>query len=66
MLVKWGVDEADKRGVISVLQASDMGLGCYLKQGFEVVKEVRMNLKPYGIDEIEVRRDMMRQPETSA
>lgn len=62
MLVKWGIDEADQRGIISVLQASEMGLGCYLKQGFEVVKEVFMDLKPFGVDEVEVRRNMIRRP----
>jgi GNAT superfamily N-acetyltransferase len=66
MLVRWGTDEADKRGIISVLQASQMGLGCYLKNGFEIVREVEMDLKPFGVDEIEIRRGMIRRPKTLA
>lgn len=60
MLVKWGTDEADKRGIISVLVATQMGLGCYLKNGFEVVREDKMDLRPFGVDEVEIRRGMIR------
>jgi len=62
MLVKWGCDRADERGLISVLMASETGLGLYLKHGFEVKKVNEFDLSPYGIDEVEVRRGMIRQP----
>jgi hypothetical protein len=31
--------------------ASEAGLGAYLKHGFKVVREVEMDLKPYGLFE---------------
>jgi hypothetical protein len=64
MLVKRGVDEADKRGIISVLSATEKGLGCYLKNGFKLVSQVEMDLKPFGVDEVEIRRGMIRQPKS--
>jgi predicted N-acetyltransferase YhbS len=62
MLVRWGCKKADERGVISILQAAEAGLQLYLKHGFEIVKETPMDLRPYGVDETEIRRHMIRQP----
>ena len=65
MLVKRVIDETDRRGIVSVLQASEMGIGCYRKVGFEVVSEVQIDLKPFGVDAVEVTRNMIRWPESS-
>jgi hypothetical protein len=62
MLVKWGCDKADERGLISVLQASQAGLNLYLKHGFEIKRIREFDLRPYGVDETEIRRGMVRQP----
>ena len=62
MLVQWGCDKADERGLISVLGASKAGFSLYLKHGFEVVKEREIDLRPYGVDEMDVGRSMIRQP----
>lgn len=62
MLLKWGCDKADERGLISVLHASQAGFGLYLKHGFEVRKVREFDLQPYGVDEIEIRRGMVRRP----
>jgi hypothetical protein len=60
MLVKWGTDKADKRGIIGVLVATQMGQRCYLKDDFEVVREDEINLTPFGVDEVDIRRGMIR------
>ncbi|KAK3115227.1 hypothetical protein LTR53_005638 [Teratosphaeriaceae sp. CCFEE 6253] len=60
MLVQWGCDKADKRGLMSVLQSSAAGLRLYQKHGFTIVKQSTMDLRPYGVDETELRRSMMR------
>jgi predicted N-acetyltransferase YhbS len=62
MLVKWGCEKADERGIITVLQAAEAGLQLYLKNGFEIVREKPMDLRPFGVDETEIRRHMIRQP----
>ena len=63
MLVKWGCDIADEHGIISVLQASKAGLGLYTKHGFQVKKTAEFDLQPYGVDDIEIRRSMIREPQ---
>lgn len=60
MLVKWGCDKADERHIMCVLNSSPAGLAIYLKYGFQVVKEVPLDLRPYGVDEVEIRRSMFR------
>ena len=62
MLVKWGCDRADDHGIICVVQASEAGTALYTKHGFEIKEETELDLKPYGVDEIALRRGMIRQP----
>ena len=62
MLVKWGCDKADEYGIICALQASKKGEAVYTKHGFEIKSVREMDLKPYGVDEVELRRGMVRQP----
>lgn len=61
-LVEWGIKRADECGLKSVLMASEAGLGVYLKHGFKVVKEIEMDLEPYGVEATELRRWMVRDP----
>jgi len=61
-LIEWGTQRADERGLKCVLMASEAGLGAYLKHGFKVVREVEMNLRPYGVEATELRRWMIRDP----
>ena len=56
MLVDWGCKRADERGLISVLMASEAGLKLYERSGFELKMTIEMDLRPYGLDEIEIRR----------
>ncbi|KAM0702577.1 hypothetical protein Q7P35_010008 [Cladosporium inversicolor] len=60
-LIKWGTQRADERGLKSVLMASEAGLRAYLKHGFKVVREVEMDLRPYGVEATELRRWMVRE-----
>lgn len=66
MLVDWGCQRADERGLISVLTASEAGLKVYLKHGFEVVRAYELDLVPYGLAKVEFRRNMIRQPRPKA
>ena len=62
LLIEWGTQRADERGLKCVLMASEAGLGAYLKHGFKVVREVEMGLRPYGVEAAEVRRRVVRGP----
>jgi GNAT superfamily N-acetyltransferase len=62
LLIEWGTQRADERGLKCVLMASEAGLGAYLKHGFKVVREVEMDLRPYGVEATELRRWMIREP----
>lgn len=42
--------------------ASEAGHSLYLRHGFEVVKEIEMDLRPYGVEATELRRWMVREP----
>lgn len=63
MLVKHGCDLADEAGLISVLTASSAGYRLYEKHGFTTYKYHDLDLRPFGVDDIEPRRYMMRQPQ---
>jgi GNAT superfamily N-acetyltransferase len=62
LLIEWGTQRADERGLKCVLMASEAGFGAYLKHGFKVVREVEMDLRPYGVEATELRRWMIREP----
>ena len=45
--------------------ASAVAEAVYKKSGFEVKKTVEMDLSPFGKDEVELRRFMVREPRPS-
>ncbi|OKL64432.1 hypothetical protein UA08_01109 [Talaromyces atroroseus] len=47
-LLQWGLDEADRLGLIAYLEASNEGRPLYEQSGFEAVKKVSMDLTPLG------------------
>ena len=63
MLVKWGCDQADELGIICALAASTDGEAVYKKYGFEVKEAVELDLSPFGVEEVELRRGMIREPQ---
>ena len=48
MLVRWGCEKADEAGVQAFLEASPMGAPMYARHGFELVKEVHLDLRKWG------------------
>jgi hypothetical protein len=61
MLVKWGCDKAEELGIVAACTASAAGEAVYKKNGFEVKKAVELDLNPFGVDEVELRRFMVRE-----
>lgn len=52
-LLQWGLDEADRLGMIAYLEASTAGRKLYEDTGFESVKDVALDMTPFGgLDEI--------------
>ncbi|KAI6870689.1 hypothetical protein KC343_g7171 [Hortaea werneckii] len=62
MLVQWGCDKADERGMIAALMATEAGIGVYLRHGFQVMKQTMLDLRPYGVDASDPRVGMLRRP----
>lgn len=60
MLVKYGTDLADDRGIPCALTASEAGYPLYLQHGFKVVKTTEMDLRSYGVEATEQRIGMVR------
>lgn len=52
LLVQWGCNKADEKGVVAYLEASEMGKPLYERYGFQPVKTVSVDLKDFGGDEI--------------
>jgi hypothetical protein len=63
MLVEWGCDQADELGIMCALAASTAGEAVYKKHGFEVKMAIELDLSPFGVDEVELRRGMIREPQ---
>ncbi len=62
MLVEWGCKQADELGIICALAASTAGEAVYKKHGFVVKQVNELDLSPFGVDEVELRRAMIREP----
>lgn len=60
MLVKYGCDVADEKGILCAVGASDAGYPLYARHGFEVKTTRDHDLRPYGVDAIEQGRSMIR------
>lgn len=52
MLVRWGCERADEAGVEAYLEASRIGAPVYARHGFEAVKDVELDLRKWGGEEI--------------
>ncbi|KAI7971321.1 hypothetical protein EIK77_007375 [Talaromyces pinophilus] len=50
-LIQWGLDEADRLGLIAYLEATADGARLYEQTGFEKVKDVYMDLRPFSVEE---------------
>ena len=47
-LVKYGLEKADRDGVVVYLSGSPMGVPLYRKLGFEEVGKLELNLEEFG------------------
>nr|POE71426.1 hypothetical protein CFP56_62521 [Quercus suber] len=56
LLVKWGCDEADRRGLLCCMMSSDVAWQLYERNGFAVMTRVEMDLRPFGIEGVDIRR----------
>jgi GNAT superfamily N-acetyltransferase len=54
LLLKWGIAEADRLGVIAYLEASDNGAPLYRRFGFETVRNIEFDARKYGGDKIDI------------
>ncbi|RMZ11540.1 hypothetical protein D0860_03341 [Hortaea werneckii] len=46
MLVQWGCEKADERGILAALMATEAGMGVYVRHGFQVMKQTMLDLRP--------------------
>jgi GNAT superfamily N-acetyltransferase len=49
-LLKWGLEESDRLGLPIYLEATEEGMPVYERYGFETVKAVEFDGRPYGAD----------------
>ncbi|RDI89548.1 hypothetical protein Vi05172_g730 [Venturia inaequalis] len=64
LLIQWGVDEMDRLGLIGYLEGSTAGRPLYERFGFEGVRELVWDSRPYGGTGIDTHLAMFRQPRT--
>lgn len=62
MLIKWGLDQADKAQLPSFLEASEAGRPLYVRWGFEAIAEEVFDLTKYGGEGTDSNTVMIRQP----
>lgn len=61
MLIRPGLEEADKAGAKSYVEASSAGLGLYLKHGWEPVDEMVIDMAKYGGGKVEREKFLIRE-----
>jgi GNAT superfamily N-acetyltransferase len=52
LLGRWGLDKADEAGLETYLEASSMGRPLYERWGFEPVKEISLDLRRWGGEDV--------------
>lgn len=62
MLIRPGLEAADKAGAQTYIEASHAGLPLYLKHGWEPVDEMVIDMRPHGGHGIEHEVFLMRAP----
>jgi len=62
MLVKWGIDQADKAQLPTYLEASTEGKPLYERMGFKEVARRAFNFADYGSQGVEINTAMIRPP----
>ncbi|KAF2854469.1 hypothetical protein T440DRAFT_387404 [Plenodomus tracheiphilus IPT5] len=62
MLLKWGLDQADRDGLPAFLEASLMGRPLYASLGFKTRHEEVWDLQKYGLEGTDISTVMIRDP----
>ena len=62
MLIKEGLDAADRDGARTYIEASSKGLPLYLKYGWEPVGATVIDMKKYGGTEVVTEKTLIREP----
>lgn len=63
MLLKWGLEQADKAQLPAFLESTPTGKPLYARLGFEPVHEEVFDLTKYGLEGSDVSTVMIRQPQ---
>ena len=65
MLIRPGLEAADKADAHTYIEASPAGLGLYLKHGWEVVDELVIDMEKHGVygdEKFAHNKNLMREP----
>lgn len=62
MLLRPGLEDADKAGAQTYIEASPSGLPLYLRHGWVQVDELVIDMKPHGGEGVERNPCLMREP----
>ena len=63
MLLKWGIDHADRNGARIFLTSTPAAHKLYLKYGWRDVDELKLNLGEHGDEETVIIKAMIRDPQ---
>lgn len=63
MLLEDGLALADRDGCKTYIEASAKGLGLYLKYGWKVIDDIKVDTRPYGGHSVDSTKCMMRDPQ---
>jgi GNAT superfamily N-acetyltransferase len=64
MLLSWGLEKADEEGLVTYLNATDVGRQMYEKKGFEVRKTIEWDRVPWGGKGKDCHWCMVREPQS--
>ncbi|KAL9003663.1 MAG: hypothetical protein Q9188_003486 [Gyalolechia gomerana] len=62
MLIQEGLAAADRDGAKIYVEASSKGLNLYLRHGWKIVDDIKMDMTPYGGKGMAIEELMIRQP----
>lgn len=62
MLIRPGLEAADKDGAQTFIEATPAGLPLYLKHGWELVHKMTIDMRPHGGTGIEPMPLLIREP----
>ena len=64
MLIKAGLDMADRDNARTYIEASAKGLPLYLRHGWEPVGATTIDMRKYGGTEVVVEKTLIREPKS--